>query len=144
MATQASAPASNRAELATAEYSTDASGRVGRRGAARAAWAFAALTLVAGCGVESVLPNDYSELPEGADVEAAEWPLLVDNPATLAPDEAQARITRGEEINADLEARAAALRTEADLLLAAPGSTRDLAARAAAARAAGAALAADE
>ncbi len=106
--------------------------------------AFGAALLTAGCAAEEILPNDYSDLPESPDVETAPWPRLVDNPASLEEADARSRIARGEEINADLEARAAALQTQAALLLAAPGATDDLSARAAETREAGRALAADE
>lgn len=109
--------------------------------------ALAAALLTAGCAVERIdtlVPNDYSDLPESADVETAPYPLLVDNPARLETQDAQARIARGDEINADLDARAAALETEAALLLRAPNEGDALARRAAETRAAGAALAAEE
>lgn len=117
----------------------------GPMGAARAVIVAIGVSLgLAGCAAEELLPRTYGDLEESQDVETAEWPLLVDNPDRLTEADAAARIARGEEINQDLEARAALLQAEADLLVAQPSTADQMAAEAAAARAAGAALLADD
>ena len=68
-------------------------------------WALAAAATLAGCMAEGVLPKDYGYLPEGSGVDTAPWPRLVDGPVSLDQAEAGRRISRGGQVNRDLDAR---------------------------------------
>ena len=106
--------------------------------------ALAATAGLSGCAVDNVLPKTYGDVPEGATVEGAPWPRLVDNPASLERAEAEKRISRGGALSAEMEARVSALETEAELLLSQPSTAGSLSDRAAAARARASELDIDE
>ena len=112
--------------------------QVSRRAAVRAAAAAAAISAaLAGCGYQPFQPV---KLPESDYVADAPWPRLIDAPAPISATGAssvQSFVSKGQEIQADVSERLAALRQRDAEMRARPVVEGGFAARARALRAAG-------